>query len=567
MTEHPIGGEPERELPFARIRRQLGLGWIWLVPLGALVVSGYLVYRLLAERGSEITIQFESAAGLVSGQTPVRYKAVTLGTVQSVELNEDLASVVVSVRMTRRARALLTQGAQFWVVRADPAGGLKAVQSGLETLVSGNYIAMEPGAPKAPQQRHFQGLEKPPSVRSDEPGTVYFLEGDALNGLSAGAPLYEHQVPIGELLSYELTDTGVRFRVFVRAPYDLRIVRETRFWNDSGLELKSGSNGLNVELPSLKSLFAGSIAVRTPHWAIHHERSAAETTFRLWAGEGLAELDLIRHPVACVSYFQSSLDGLGPGASVQLFGQQVGSVSEVSLAPDPRSTHRGELAARVAFLLDPERLSSGAAAATSRSEVTSALAPARFRAVIRGRSLITGQRQLSLEYRTKAERAPLAQEGTAWVMPGETQDIEDAAGLAASVLERLERVPYEDIGRNMNRALSAVGDTLGGPELKQAITRLNETLEQAKVLTTEARANLLPALARLPAISQDLELAMQQVRALTGRRGFGADSSTQYELVSALRQVAEAARSLRSLADLLGRHPEALLRGRSGESP
>src|SRR5688572_9705982 len=199
-TEPPGPERLEPELPRARIRHRLGYSWIWLTPLLALVLVGYLIYTLVAERGPVISITFLNADSLTEHQTQVKYKAVTLGTVSNIELSDDLSHVIVKVRMTARAEPFLTEQTRFWVVRPRLGSGLQAFQAGLETLVSGAYIAIDPGSSPGELQKDFKGLEEPPSIRSDEPGTVYFLQAEALGGLSAGASIYCRDVEVGRVL-------------------------------------------------------------------------------------------------------------------------------------------------------------------------------------------------------------------------------------------------------------------------------------------------------------------------------------------------------------------------------
>jgi paraquat-inducible protein B len=87
-------------------------------------------------------ITFESAEGIEAGRTRIMHKNVALGTVESVDLSDDLSHAIVHARVNRAAASHLTTGARFWVVR--PRLTFAGV-SGLGTLVSGAYLEMEPG--------------------------------------------------------------------------------------------------------------------------------------------------------------------------------------------------------------------------------------------------------------------------------------------------------------------------------------------------------------------------------------------------------------------------------------
>ena len=77
-----------------------------------------------------------------------------------------------------------------------------------------------------------------------------------------------------------------------------------------------------------------------------------------------------------------------------------------------------------------------------------------------------------------------------------------------------------------------------------------------------------PALARLPQIAADLQETLAKANKLAGslNTAYGGDSRFSRELERLLPQLNETARSFRALADLLARHPEALIKGRTNTS-
>ncbi|HXU57127.1 MAG TPA: MlaD family protein, partial [Verrucomicrobiae bacterium] len=134
---------PSRPDPTAAIKTKAEHGrhfsLVWLIPIVAAAVGAWLAYKTLSERGPEITIHFQTATGLAAGKTEIRHKNVKLGTVEKVELADDMETVVVTARMEKWVTPELTQGVRFWVVL--PRLGLSGI-SGLDTLVSGSYIEL-----------------------------------------------------------------------------------------------------------------------------------------------------------------------------------------------------------------------------------------------------------------------------------------------------------------------------------------------------------------------------------------------------------------------------------------
>jgi paraquat-inducible protein B len=571
-TPEPEGQAPaevgtQGAAPSAHVRRHIGFSWVWLLPLAALGLVAYLFYGLARERGPTISITFESADGLTAQQTLVRYKAVTLGVVQHIDLSDDLSHVVVQVQMSDDAKDLLNDKTRFWVARPRFSGGLSGLQTGLETLVSGAYVAMDPGPKGGKARSHFVGLENPPSVRRDQPGSVYFLAAKAIGGIGEGAPIYYRDVNVGEVLSYELNDEEVRLRVFVQAPYDQQVKKETRFWNSSGVSINTGADGLRVELQSIKSLLAGGITFRNPPHAGPLTPVKAEETFRLYPSQDQAEVDFYAHSVPYVSYFLASVRGLVRGSEVHMFGRPLGMVTDVNLVRDPRPGHEGRLAVRVAYLLQPERALRALDRSALEGDGMRALLRDNLRVVLRSSNLLTGQKELSLEYVPGAKAASETQEDGVWVLPSTSDDLQEIGATLAQIADKLNHIPFEEMGDSANQILTSVKRATAAPKLEHAMASLDSTLQEAGALAKQARTDLGPALARLPAISEKLEQAVDGANQALGQGGYGTDSTVQRQLERTMSQVADAARSIRLLADFLNRHPEALVSGRRESQP
>ena len=154
--------EPDAsELPEPVIRsgkRQISI--VWLVPVVAILIGGWLIYKAISEKGPEITITFNTAEGLEAGKTKIKCKDVEIGLVEEISLSKDLTQVIVKAQLVREADSFLSENSRFWVVRARVSA---SSVTGLGTVFSGAYIDIDPGAPGKPA-RHFAGLEDPPIV-------------------------------------------------------------------------------------------------------------------------------------------------------------------------------------------------------------------------------------------------------------------------------------------------------------------------------------------------------------------------------------------------------------------
>ena len=117
--------EPPYEAADAAINKKRELPFIWLLPLCALLVSGWLIYKTVSEKGPVITITFPSADGLEIDKTKIKYLDVEVGKVSDITINRDLKTIEVTAQMHKESSAFLTNNTQFWVVR--PQIGLSGV--------------------------------------------------------------------------------------------------------------------------------------------------------------------------------------------------------------------------------------------------------------------------------------------------------------------------------------------------------------------------------------------------------------------------------------------------------
>ena len=156
----------------ASVRRSRRVSVIWLIPLVAIAIGGWLAWDTMSKQGPTITVTFESAEGLQAGQSQLRFKDIVLGTVKSLDLTADHARVLVKIATTRQAEPLLTDATTFWVVKPRLFAGNV---SGLSTLLSGSYVGMLPGQTEGKRQREFVGREEPPVLEASVPGHIFLL--------------------------------------------------------------------------------------------------------------------------------------------------------------------------------------------------------------------------------------------------------------------------------------------------------------------------------------------------------------------------------------------------------
>lgn len=261
MSETTNNPPRPEDVEDAVISEHRGISLIWLLPVLAALVGAWLIWRSLSEAGIVATIEFDDGAGIVPGKTEVRYEGIAIGNVTQMELQADLSGVVVTVEFNHSAEPLLREDTKIWLVK--PQVSLAGI-TGLETLVSGNYITLRPG--KGEASNRFKALSDPPAQDETEKGLRLQLRAEDLGSLSAGAPVYYKKVEVGHIESYDLDEQGkgVLINTFIAPEYRHLINGNSRFWNASGISFSGGIRGFEVNTGPLMSILRGGIMFDSP---------------------------------------------------------------------------------------------------------------------------------------------------------------------------------------------------------------------------------------------------------------------------------------------------------------
>ncbi|MGH7769707.1 MAG: MlaD family protein [Candidatus Binatia bacterium] len=262
MSDSEENPEAAKELPEAEIKpRRWSLPLIWVVPLVAAVVAGYLVYDRVRAYGPTITIRFKDATGLRAGETPIKHLGVTIAQVLAIELTDDMEHVRVTARLPRDGVPIAREGSVFWIVR--PELGFGNI-SGLGTVISGPHIEVLPG--KGPPKSEFVGLDSSPVIL-ERNGLKISLFANRAGSLRLNSAVYYRGVEVGVVQEVDLSGDAmaVNIRLFIRERYAPLVRTGTKFWNVSGADVNAGLfRGVEVKVESLRSLVAGGVAFATP---------------------------------------------------------------------------------------------------------------------------------------------------------------------------------------------------------------------------------------------------------------------------------------------------------------
>jgi paraquat-inducible protein B len=548
----------------SRIDHKRRLPLIWAIPVVTVIIGAWLAWSTISQRGPLITITFETAEGLQANQSHVRHKDVDMGVVQKVSLTHDLKRVEVTVRMNREAEPLLTDKAEFWVVRPRFFAG---AISGLQTLFSGSYIDLLPSAEGGEPKREFVGLENPPVLQSDVPGRTFLLQAKRIGSLNLGSPILFRDLEVGEVLGWDVGEMAreITIHVFVREPFDKYVRDNSRFWNASGAKVQLGANGIQLQVESLRAVVLGGIAFETPDDSRITQESKADHPFPLYDDEDAADSSTYKRSVPFVANFTSSVSGLAAGSPVTLRGLKIGEVSSVSLVYDRVLDN---VLVPVHFTLEPDRIAMLDLPTNGDLDVKmQELVQRGLRVKLASGNFLTGQKQLAMDVYKDAGAGELRKQGDAFVIPVMGGDADDVATAATNLVNRLNAIPFESIGKNLDETLAGVNALANDKELSESVAALHSTLASAQTLVNNLNHGLTPTMQRLPAIANGLESTVQRTDKLVAslQTGYGGDSRFNRDVSQMMLQLSDAARSIRVLADLLSRHPEALIRGRTDQ--
>ena len=316
------------DLPTAKTRPASNWSAIWILPLIALIIGGWLGWRAYTQTGIDIQVRFESGEGIVANKTEVVYKGMPVGKVKTLALDEDGPNkgVIATVEMDKDVEQYLKTNTRFWLVK--PSVSLAGI-TGLETLVSGNYIAVSPadGEPT----RKFKALSQEPPLSDAKPGLHLSLKAERLGSLNRGSPVFYKQIQVGQVKSYVLSEdqSTVEIKVFIEPTYANLVRKHTRFWNASGISIDANLSGLKLRSESLASIVAGGIAFATPENRQDSPPTDPNLPFRLYEDFDAAQAGIK------VKVKLSDFEGLQAGRTPVMYkGIQVGSLKTLKVDPD-----------------------------------------------------------------------------------------------------------------------------------------------------------------------------------------------------------------------------------------
>lgn len=529
------------------VRRAQRWNIVWFVPLVALLLGGWLLYRNFAAQGPVARIRFETAELIYAGKTEVRCRSVRVGIVKKVELADDLKSVLVYVELDSSAEDLLRRGARFWVVKPRLSA---AEVSGLGTLIQGSYIELDPGPPEGERWSLFKGREKPPATNRSVPGLRLELAAEVAGSVTIGAPIYHRGFEVGRVEDRELAKDGSRvsYSIFIDDEYSGLVTANTRFWNTSGIDISAGADGFKVRTPSLQAMVSGGIAFGVTPGELPGKPAEDGMSYTLYPDEDAARRSTFNPTARFILMFDQSVRGLAERAPVEFRGIMLGRVSEISFDLAPGNDDR-----RVPVLIEIDpllmRSESKRGAGGSGEDVVREAVANGMRAGLRTGSLITGALFVDLDYYPEAPAAELEKTGEFLQIPTVSSGFAQLEAKVTAILDKIQAMPIEQTMTDVAAAAE---------EAKVTVAEARKTLQEIEATAVAARATLEdPEFRELPA---DMRKSLAELQKSIS--SLGPEGAVQGDLLRTLDELRASLRSIKAVTTTIDEKPNSLLFGR-----
>ncbi|MDO5091626.1 MAG: MlaD family protein [Cardiobacteriaceae bacterium] len=558
-------GQLPQDLPTPELNdrsHKNGYGLLWLLPLMALIVGLYLAYQRLNDIGERIEITFRTAEGLQAGKTKVRYKEVDVGTVTDVHLADDLTHIIVTAQMVRSADPLLREDSVFWVVKPEiSATGV----SGLNTLISGSYIAVAPGGSKE-RRSEFTGAEETPFIPPSEKGLRLRLVTDNAAGVHQGTSIYYRGIKVGSIdqVWYNDVDDRIELSTYILAPYDRLINSNTKFWNISGFNFALGASGAELQMQSLESLILGGITFSTPTSLNPNIRPVDDNAvFTLYDNERATAQTPSGSKQYYVVYFEDSVRGLRVGAPVAFNGIDIGQVIDIRLLYDETSN---KAAIPVLIEIEPERIER-LNSQSEKEDIIAALVAKGLQASMETDSLITGDKLIKLSVYPD-DIKPFGQDpySAYAVMPSRSTGIARITDGITEIVDKIRKLPIDSLAdkaestlKSTASAAAAADRLLSGKDTQAIGKNLNDSLLQFSrtMKTIDSAGNSVGK--TLGNLDKQIATIAKQLDATL--HGIGPDSPLYWTLRETLKDMSAAANAIDTLFKKLDHKPNALVFG------
>jgi len=537
---------------------------IWLVPFIAMIIALWLGYQYYIKIGSTIKIRFESNAGLIENQSPIKMRDVTIGIVKRISLADDGQGVIIKARMNREVSKYLNNKAKFWIVHPDV--GSHGI-SGLDTIVSGSYIELY-GKKEQETVYNYIGLEKPP-INDEAKGSYFILSAPKSYNISEGSKIYYRMLEVGRVERVGISPDGTRvnFTIFVEDEYIHFINTKSKFYTRSAFNIDFSNANLDMNIAPISQLVHGGIAIYTPINSLDKNNSLkGDEIFTLY--KNLAQLKTKRLGVngEYITYkfkFKEPITNLKIGSAIKFKDFQVGYVTNIE-----NSYSNKTINSTIYGLIEVDAFSTSTDDNSSidKKNIISNLVKKGMRAKLSSSIPIVGSQYIELIF-NKHHKVNIVKGDRYDTFPTiKTKSKKDIMDNINDVLAKLKNLPlekmlnsYTNLAKDNRKPIHSLVKNVDKTvkNLDKTINNLNHTVNNLNNFTSQQEFARLPK--SLNNSLKEVENTLIDLQQLS--QEYGGNSKFADQLSVTLKAVSEASKSFDKTNKMLDRNANALVVG------
>lgn len=526
----------------ANIKKQNSISAIWIVPIVALVIALWMLFQFINNKGPEITIIMPTAEGINIGKTEIKSLNVKVGMVTDITLSENYDHIKIKAQMNKDTERMLNDKTQFWVVK--PRVGSAGI-SGLETILSGAYIQIQPGE-STTKKLDFTALELPPITPLSSKGVRVLLSHDKAGKLNIGDPVSYQGFTVGrvEKTSFDLAEKKALYQLFIFEPYDGLLLSGSQFWLTSGIDVKLNADGFNVQVDSLQSLLSGGVTFGIPAGEDVGQPFDDELVkLPLFDNYEQVKEGLYKQYVKFIMEFDESIRGLTAGAPVEYRGIRIGTVLEapydVAFSENNASSNKIQILVKLELgrLFDK---GSNISLNTFQQAFEQ-----HFKNGLKGKletgNLLTGALFVDTEFDAPEPNFKMTEVGKYNVFPTKKGEFAMVQQQLSSLFNKVNDLPLNDAVESMARSMNS---------LDKALVSANTTIKNLNGLVSEEATQNLPA---------DIQTSLKQLQKTLD--GFSPNSVMYNDLEKTMKKFEQVMSELQPVLKQINDKPNSLIFG------
>ena len=526
---------------------------IWIVPIIALIIAGWLAYEHFAERGPEIKIIFPQNEGLIAGQSVVKFRNVPVGKVTKIYAEESTDGVIVVVRMnSKESRPYLSEHARFWIVK--PEVGLSGV-SGLDTLLSGTYINVYSKSGGKNLRNKFIGLTQ--AYRDNLQGEYFHLTSPNGDNVNVGTPIYYKNIKVGqvEYVYLGLDGKSIDIIVFIENQYVPYVHYDSKFWTKSLVTIDYSKGNLDLSVAPMNYLLQGGIVFSSSG---EQKKDAVPDKYIFPLYKSRAEADSKRIGIDSsfikkfVLYTKGSIARLKVNSVVRYEEYDIGQVKEIKLSYDKKSH---QVLGKVLIELDTSFFQDTNDEYNTGEENLYQAVKEGLRATMAPLDPLSRMLFVDLTFDHKDGNGSMVKNDKYVVFPMATPNEKGIMTSMSKILDKINALPLEKLLASVHKVVEeSIKPVENANEL---LVNLQTTVENINKLTSKKSFEVMP---------DELNMALREMtktlkETSTVVKGYDSDSLVKQQLAQTLKVLTKTSQEMQVFLRMLNRKPDSLIFG------